>query len=302
MGVTRIGNIALYNNTISDVTNTQKRLAELQEQISSGIKSRDFAGLNGQVEQYTLLEAKIRMTTSQIEGNQLNLSRINTADQAMAQAVDIADKMEDLIVQSRGTATNASVDMPEIMRNYLKDLQQTLNINFEGRYLMGGTNTSTPPVPDIMQGYVDGVNGGAGYYAGSEHNIVYRRDERSEYEFPVRADDPSFQKIIAAAKQAIDAFTSNNTESMGAALDLMQSGQRELNVARGRVGSTAISLTETNEQLSSLKLYWKGVTEEVGKTDLLAASTEVANHEAVLQAAFAVFSRLSQLRLTDFLR
>ncbi len=297
MGVTRVGNIALYNNTLKDVTNTQKRLAELQEQISSGIKSRDFAGLNGQVEQYTLLEAKIRMTTSQIEGNQLNLSRINTADQAMAQAVDIADKMEDLIVQSRSGASNASVDMPAIMKNYLKDLQQALNINFEGRYLLGGTNTSTAPVPDIMQG-----DTGAGYYQGSEHNITYRRDERTEYDFPVRADDPAFQQIIAAAKMAMNAFADNSTTNMGNALDMMQAGQRELNVARGRVNSTAISITDTNEQLGSLKLYWKGVTEEVGKTDLLAASTEVANHEAVLQAAFAVFSRLSQLRLTDYLR
>lgn len=301
MGVTRVGNVALYNNTLKDVTNTQKRLAELQEQISSGIKSRDFAGLNGQVEQYTLLEAKIRMTTSQIEGNQLNLSRVQTADQAMAQAVEIADKMEDLIVQSRSGATNASIDMPAIMRNYLKDLQQALNINFEGRYLMGGTNTSSAPVPDIMQGG-SGVEAGAGYYAGSEHNITYRRDERTEYEFPIRADDPSFQKIIGAAKLAMDAFAANSTDVMGEALDLMQEGQRDLNVARGRVNSTAISLEQTNEQLNSLKLYWKGVTEEVGKTDLLAASTEVANHEAVLQAAFAVFSRLSQLRLTDYLR
>lgn len=299
MGVTRVGNIALYNNTLTDITSTQKRLAELQEQISSGIKSHTFAGLNGQVEQYTLLEAKLRLTTSQIEGNQLNISRINTADQAMAQAIEIADKMEDLIVQARNATIGTTVDMPAIMKDYLKDLQQALNINFEGRYLFGGTSTATAPVENIFAGPA-GTN--AGYYTGAEHDIVYRRDERTEYNFPIRADDPSFQKIIAAAKLAIDGFTANSSDVMGAALDLMQDGQRDLNVARARVNSTAISLEDTNEQLGSLKLYWKGVTEEVGKTDLLAASTEVANHEAVLQAAFAVFARLSQLRLTDYLR
>ena len=302
MGVTRVGNIALYNNTLNDVTNTQKRLAELQEQISSGIKSQNFAGLNGQVEQYTLLEAKIRLTTSQIEGNQLNLSRINTADQAMAQAVEIADKMEDLIVQARNSTIGTTVDMPAIMRDYLKDLQGALNMNFEGRYLFGGTNTSSQPVPNIL---VDNIAPGVpdtGYYAGSEHNITYHRDERTEYDFPIRADDPSFQKIIAAAKLAINGFEGGNNDVLGNALDLMQEGQRDLNVARARVNSTAISVEQANDQLNSLKLYWKGVTEEVGKTDLLAASTEVANHQAVLQAAFSVFSRLSQLRLTDYLR
>ncbi len=299
MGVTRVGNIALYNTTLGDITNTQKRLAELQEQISSGIKSQTFAGMNGQVEQYTLLEAKIRTTTSQMEGNQLNISRINTADQAMSQAIEIADKMEDLIVQGRNASTSTSVDLVAIMKDYLKDMQQALNINFEGRYLLGGTNTAVPPVDDIMSG-PPGTN--SGYYQGSEHDIVYRRDERTEYNFPIRADDPSFQKIIAAAKQAMEGFNGGGSDVLGSALDLMQEGQRDLNIARARVNSTAISLTDTNEQLGALKLYWKGVTEEVGKTDLLAASTEVSNHEAVLQAAFAVFARLSQLRLTDYLR
>lgn len=302
MGVTRVGNIALYNNTMGDITNVQKKLAELQEQISSGIKSRDFKGLNGQVEQFTLLEAKIRTSTAQMEGNQLNLSRLNTADQAMAQAVEIADKMEDLIVQARSGNTTSAVDMPAIMRNYLKDLQGALNINFEGRFLFGGTNTATAPVPDIT---VSAQGGGAvedAYYAGSDQNLTYLRDERTSYEFPVRADDPAFQKIIAAAKLAMEGFSGNSSPLLGEALTLMQDGQKDLNVARSRLGSTVLTVEATNDQLKSLTLYWKGVTEEVGKTDLLAASTEVSNHEAVLQAAFSVFSRLSQLRLTDYLR
>lgn len=297
MGVTRVGNIALYNNTLGDITNVQKRLAELQEQISSGVKAKDFAGLNGQVEQFTLLEAKMRASSAQIDGNTLNLSRIKTADQAVAQAVDIADKMEDLIVQMRSGATGTSVDMPAIMKNYLKDLQATLNMNFEGRYLFGGTNTAQEPVPDITAGITSDS-----YYVGAKQDLTYTRDERTTYTFPIRADDESFQQIIAAAKMAMEGASAGSDGVLANALDLMQAGQRELNVARGRVGSTMVSLEETNDQLNSLNLYWKGVTEEVGKTDLLAASTEVSNHEAVLQAAFAVFSRLSQLRLTDYLR
>jgi flagellin-like hook-associated protein FlgL len=244
-----------------------------------------------------LLEAKIRSSTAQINGNELNLSRIKTADQAVAQAVEIADKMEDLIVQMRSGATSTSIDMPNIMRNYLKDLQATLNMNFEGRYLFGGTNTASEPVPDITVG-----TSGDDYYNGAKQDLTYTRDERTTYTFPIRADDASFQKIIEAAKMAMEGFNGGSSAVLGTALDLMQSGQRELNVARGRVGSTMVSLQDTNESLNSLKLYWKGVTEEVGKTDLLAASTEVSNHEALLQAAFSVFSRLSQLRLSDYLR
>ncbi|PZP85681.1 MAG: hypothetical protein DI582_05050 [Azospirillum brasilense] len=307
MGITRLGNIALYNNTLSDVAGVQRRLAELQEQISSGIKAKDFRGLNGQVEQFVHLEAKMRTTSVQMENNQLNISRLKTADQAVGQAVDIADRMENLIAQARSGANGTSTDFAMIMRGYLDELGGAMNINFEGRYLFGGTNTSTPPVPNPQFAPQSVGTPDAGYYAGAQQDLVYFSDERTQYEFPIRADDPAFQKIIAAAHAAIQAFASGtngtpDSAGLGNALDLMQQGQAELNVARARLNSVTLNVEQANETLTSLNLYWKSVTEQVSRTDILAASTEVANNEAILQAAFQVFSRLSQLKLSDYLR
>lgn len=300
MAVTRIGSVALYNSTMKDVSDVQKKLADLQQQISSGNVAQDFRGLNGQVEQFTQLQAKMDAAKRQIESNQLALSRMNTADQAMSQIVDSADKMESLIVQARSSA-NTAVDLRGIMQGYLKDMQSSLNINFEGRYLFGGTNTGSAPVPDILVTPVTVGEPDTGYYQGSQTDIIYSKDERSEYAFPIRADDPAFQKIIAAANLAMQAFNGGDDTTMAKALDLMQAGQADLVSSRARVSSTILSVENSNESLTSLNLYWKGVTEQVSKTDLVAASTEVSNHEALLQAAFAVFSRLSQLRLTDYL-
>lgn len=300
--VTRIGNVALYNSTMKDVTNVQQKLASLQEQISSGLKAKTFAGLDGQVEQYTLLQNKMRTTEKYIETNTVTISRLKTADQAMSQMVDIADSMENLIVTARSGAIGDSAGLDLQMRNLLKQLGDQMNINFEGRYLFGGTNTSNPPVPDplatpVSQGVPD-----ANYYAGSQDDLVYNYDERSSFTWPVRGDDPAFQKILAAANQALQAMANKDDSGLASALDLMQSGQQDLVTARSRLNSTIIHVESQTEQLTSMKLYWKGVSEQVANTDLVAATTEVSNHEAVLQAAFAVFSRLSQLRLSDYLR
>jgi flagellar hook-associated protein 3 FlgL len=302
MGLSRLGNIALYNSTLSDITNTQRRLATLQEQISSGNRADNFAGLNGQVEQFTQLEAKVRSSQQYIESNQLNISRMKTADQSMSQMIDIVDSMKNLIVLASNSATGTSANLPQVMRGYLDQLAAAMNINFDGRYLFGGSNTLQPPVPDAQVSPVSPGLPDAGYYAGSTTSLVYSQDERITYEFPVRGDDIAFQKIISAAHQAISGASAGSIGMLQSSLELIQSGQEDLNTARTRLNNTIISVSDHNDSLGALKLYWQGVTEQVSKTDIVAASTEVANHEAMLQAAFQVFARLSQLRLSDFLR
>lgn len=300
--VNRIGNVALYNSTMKDVTGVQQKLATLQEQISSGLKAKDFAGLDGQVEQYTLLQNKMRTAEKYIETNSVTVARLKTADQAMTQITDIADSMENLIVTARSGAVGDTASLDLQMRNLMKQLGEQMNINFEGRYLLGGTNTNMPPVPDPLATPVSIGTPDASYYSGSQDNLVYNYDERSSFEWPVRADDPAFQKIMAAANQALQAMANKDDAGLSSALDTIQSGQQDLVASRSRLNSTIINVESQTEQLTSMKLYWKGVSDQVVNTDLVAATTEVSNHEAILQAAFAVFSRLSQLRLSDYLR
>ena len=141
----------------------------------------------------------------------------------------------------------------------------------------------------------------ASYYGGSSTSIVVRSDENVEFKFPVRGDDPAFQKIYAAAHQAIEAYESGDQEKLGKALTLMQQGQTDLNGVRATVNMEIINTGNINERLESLNLYWTGVTEKVGKTDIVAATTQIATYEATLQATFQVYARLSQLRLSDYL-
>lgn len=302
MTISRIGNMALHLNTLKDVANGQSKLAELQIQMSSGYKSSTFAGLNGQVEQFTLLEAKMRSSQQYIDSNKLAVSRMKTADQAMGNLVDLADDMENLIVLARSAASGNALDVPQQMRNLMESFTAALNINFEGRYLFGGTNTGNPPVPNALATPEQPGVADASYYAGAKQDVIYRADEKIEYAFPVRADHIAFQKIYAAANLAIQGADANSDAILGQALSMMQSGQVDLNSARAALNAATINIEQISERQVSLKLYWQGVTEAVSKTDMVAASTEVANHEAILQATFQVFSRISQLRLSDFLR
>lgn len=297
----RIGSVSLLNNTLGDVGRLQQELADLQEQVSSGVKAKSFQGLNGQVEQFTLLESKMRRTDAFISGNEVSISRLQTADQAVGQVVDIADQMENLIVTARDATSGAGLPFKQQMGNLLESMARALNISFDGRYLFSGTATNVPPMPDTTQPPVQNGVPDASYYKGSQESIVLRTDETSSSAFPVRADDPAFQKVYAAAHAAMTAFEAGDDVAMAKALDLMQAGQTGLNAVRSSVNMGIINMTNINERLESLNLYWKGVTEKVGKTDIVAATTQIASYEAVLQATFQVYARLSQLKLSDYL-
>ena len=125
----RVGSVSLLNNTLGDVRNLQQQLGDLQEQISSGIKAKTFQQLNGQVEQYTLLESKIRRTDSYIAGNEVNIARLQTADQSMGQLVDVADEMENLIVAARNAVTSDAIPFRQQMEHLLNSMASAMNVS-----------------------------------------------------------------------------------------------------------------------------------------------------------------------------
>jgi flagellar hook-associated protein 3 FlgL len=300
MSAGRIGSLSLLTNIQRDVGSSQVKLAELQNQISSGYKAPDFAGLDGSVEQFTQVNGQINRTKQYNINNQLNISKLQTADVAISKIVDIADRIKTNIV-SGNSANLQSSNLPQIIEDLLVAFGSELNANFNGYYLFGGTDTTNPPVPDTT--VTNTVNGQPddNYYAGAKADATFRVDDRTETAFPVRADDAAFQKIYAAARQAIIAAENNDTEELQRAQQLIQDGQKDLISVRSRLGTSLLNIQAIDDRLKSMTNHWKELTDSVSKTDIVAASTEVASYQSILQASFQVYSRLSQLRLSDYL-
>ncbi len=301
MSISRLGSASLLQTTLKDVGTLQAKLAEMQTQISSGYTSSDFTGMNGSVERFTLLEAQQRRTEQYIQQNSITKARLQTADNSMGNMVDIGASLMTLMVQARGAA-GGTLNFTQQAKDLLQSMAGQLNMTTDGHYIFGGTNTTQPPVPDAtVQPLKIGVPDDS-YYKGSQQNTVERVDDNTQFNFPIRADDPAFQKIFAAANQAIQAFANHDDIAMQAAVAMMQQGQDGLVAARSRVQSTLVNVGDVGTRLNSLHLYLQGMTEDVSKTDTVAVTTQIANYQAILQASFQVYARLSQLRLSDYLK
>lgn len=300
MSTGRVGSLSLLNDVLRDVGGSQYKLAQLQNQISSGFKSSDFAGLDGSVEKFTQVNGQINRTKQYNINNELNISKLKTADVAISKIVDIADRIKNNIVAGNG-ANVATANLPQIISDLLVSFGSELNANFNGYYLFGGTDTTRAPVPDTN--VVNDATGSpdTNYYIGANQNASLRVDDRTVVDFPVRADEPAFQKIYAAARQAMIAASSGNADELNRAQQLIQDGQKDLIAVRSKLGSTLLNVEAIDDRLKAMTAHWQELTDSVSKTDIVAASTEVASYQAVLQASFQVYARLSQLRLSDYL-
>lgn len=303
MALERVSTYGTQQAVVRDFTSGQLRLANLQNQISSGYKASTYDELDGQVEQLSSLNDRIQSAKNYQESNTLILSRLKTTSKALDQTISIADNIKNLIVLRR-SPNGDSLAFSQQMESLKKQLAATLNTNTEGRFIFGGTRTDTPPVTDPIPPTRETGTPDAGYYQGSAADVTARIDDGNEVTYNVRADDEGFQKLFAGIFEGLsgDSGSSGSDATLAHAYDLVQSGISRLTQVQATVNANVINVQQVNQKHAALETYYKGVAEEISKTDVLAASTQVSIEQGVLQATFQIFSRISNLRLSDFLK
>ena len=301
MAINRISTFAVFQNTLSDVNQTQSRLFRTQDQISSGVKARDFEGISSKTEQFVDLEARVGKAKLYQEQNTQVKARLETTNVALDQIIQLTDEIEDLMVLRRNGALADNINFEQQLSDKRDSLIGELNSTFEGRFIFGGTRTNVQPVSEQIPANVQLGVPDNGYYQGTDENVTVRAQDNVEIEYNVRADAQGFQKLFASINTALHAHREGEENFMADAVDMVQEANRDIISVQATVNSTIVNLDQINERHQALELYWRGVTETIAKTDVLAASTQVAVDQAVLQASFQVFSQVNQLRLSDFL-
>lgn len=299
--ITRTSTYASFSNLMGNIGRVQTNLFDSQNQLSSGFKTNQFSGMSGQVEQFVSLEAKIRVTTNYMENNAQNISRLETTKEAISQITDKVDEMENLITLRRNPALAQDIGFEQQMRAMMDSVAGELNITFEGKYLFSGTRTNERPVTEPVTAPFQTGTPDDSYYNGSKEDVILRAEDNVEFPYRVRADNSAFQKIFAAAHQAIEGHTANSDTSLVAAFDLLQEGLQEVIALEATVSADILAIENIVSRQTSLNLYWKGVSEQVVNTDILGVSTKLSVDQTILQASFQAFATINQLRLSNFL-
>ncbi len=299
--ITRISTVSLQTRTVSDFTRVQSQLADLQNQISSGVKTDNFQGITGDVEHFTGLEAEIDKLQTLINTNTENISRFRTARNVVESIISVVDNMENFLTLRRNGAFEDKMQFQQQMTDMRENLVRELNSTFGSRFLFGGTRTDTPPVIEPVPAPAEVGVPDDSYYQGSKENLIVRPAKNFDIEFDVRADDEGFQKVMAAIAYSLQADNEDDEDKIAEALTMMQSGLQDIISTQAKLDARLVTMEDINDRHEALKLHFTSVKETLINTDILSASTQVAIDESILTATFQSFARINSLRLVDFL-
>lgn len=302
MPVDNISTYAVFQSTLNDITKVIGELADAQRQLSSGKRSQDFTGMAVDVQQYLSLDSIQRKTAQYINDNGIVLTRIETTASVLDQVIESSSNLLTLISQRRTNVLNNAAFSLQV-DGIWQQLVSQLNTTVDGQYIFSGSKTNLPAVdaenfPQLLQPGVPD----AGYYLGSTQDITVRPQENTEFVVNVRADDPGIQKIFAGLSMAVEADEQKNDELFQQAYTFIQDGIKGVINTQATVNARKVEIQNINQTLTFTNLYWKGVQESIGNTDVVAVSTQVAINQGILQAAFQAFAKINSLKLSDFLR
>ena len=302
MSVSPISTYSAVQSTLNDVSKVVANLQQEQEQVSSGNASQDFAGMSSQVQQYLSLDAVLSKTDQYLNNNKIIETRINSTSSALSGIVSSATDLQNLISQRRtGVANSAAFGIQ--LQGIFQQLAGQLNTSIDNHFLFSGSKVNTPAIdasvfPTLQASGVPDK----GYYLGNSKDLIASPQDNVSVAYNVPGDSLGFQNIIAALATAKDGDATNSDIKLKNAYDLVQKGIQQVINAQATVNGNKVLFSTSDTYLQNSKLYYQGIQQSIGNTDLVSVSTQVATNQGILQAAFSVYAKISALRLSDYLK
>jgi len=144
--MTRIATFAVQELALSNVTSALARNQDQQIAISSGKKSRDYAGIATDsrrlINVETIREQALRFT------NNIDVAdrRLQSMESVTAQAFDMASDLRTLLLTALSGNNAPDMALRQQSEQMLEQVVGLLNTDQDGRYLFAGARTETPPI------------------------------------------------------------------------------------------------------------------------------------------------------------
>jgi flagellar hook-associated protein 3 FlgL len=301
----RIATATNQQIAINSLQSRQASLAETQKQISSGDKYSTFAAIakDGETRRIADFESVLSQITSYKQNNTVLSSRLNTMDNTLSALEDINTKAIAAIALER-SANSQNNPLRQQLEAFLQQIEGQLNVNTDGRYLFAGAATGNKPVDSLVTSNLDSVTGepNDGYYKGDDATLSQAVSADVVIQYNIKANHPTFQKLIGALHLAIKAESTGNDAGLASAVDIANSAQKDLVNMRGLLGANAATIEHVTTQHNNFQTYYKNVLDGITGTDVAAASISLSLDQAVLTASFQAFAGTSRLSLVSFLK
>jgi len=300
--VNRVATFAFTNTMIAENMRLQYRYADINTQVSSGLKSQTYKGVARDTQSILSIESAIdRLEAYNTDGN-IILATVNTTYETLGRVEELANTMITALTASLGgnfgnpTVTQSQAD------NAMQETASLLNLQIAGRYIFSGSDILTPPVDLTDPAWIPQTSPSVvntGYYQGNATINSVQVSESLTLDYGILASNSAFEQLLRAYNLAYN--NPGSTTELSEALGLVQQAIDGIANIRGVLSIHSRTIENQIDQNSQDMSYLGELVSTMKEVDLPSASVQLTEVQTQMEAAYSASIRVLNLNLHDYL-
>lgn len=300
----RVATIPIQRNLSSAIQRSQQKLADTQLQLATGKKARDYAALGTETVRQISARGLLAKQEAQSNVAKLVTTTLSLYDANMNAVDTAAGELRTSILTAVGTGQ--STGLQEAVEQAFHQFRASLNASEGGLPLFAGSRTDAQPFRAATLADTASMTVEEAFTNDSIRPSAHVADGL-DIQYGVGADEIgskmflAFQKLAQAGpigEKPTDAQKTALTE----AVKLLDDGLLDLRTANAENGRKQAQIETLGVRAEDRAVLLTDLIAQNEDADLAQVATDLAQQQTTLRASFSVFSQLSTLSLTDYLR
>ena len=293
----RITENQLASDLLYSLNQSQQSIDNVQQQISTGKIVNTPSDDPALAQRLMLLQDGVNQNNAYTQNVQYATSFLTQQSSALSSAVNLMTNVKTMLLSA------ANDQSPQDLQDYGTQLKQDINqlldlanTNYGGKYIFGGTQTTSQPFfmnPNGTEVSVNpnGVNGALKLDVGFQINSQYNITGQEAFN-----GNQMFSDLISIENELNDGTVPSQADIQTVDNDL-----NSLTNTNAKAGAMINEFQLMQTQLSSQTQSLQTTQSNLGDTDMAAATIKLQEQQTALQAALETGSQVVQLSLANYL-
>jgi flagellar hook-associated protein 3 FlgL len=305
----RVSTAGSYQSALLNILNAESRQNDAQTQVSTGRVANSLKGFGVQADTLTATRSLKTRIDSYVDNAKNLSSTLDVQDQALGQLADSAKSARGAIAEA--IATGSADALMTSLQGYMSQAVDSLNSNYQGRYLFAGGQSGTAPVGSLTLADLTAAPSIASLFTNDQQAGTSRLDDKQTVTTGFLGSNlggPLFTALKAV--EALDqggsgplagALTQAQQTALTGMLAQFDSAYDGLNTAVAENGGNQNRVTATQTALTDRQTALSGVLTGITDVDMGAAVSKLQLSQTALQASAQVFATLKATSLLNIL-
>ena len=299
----RVATFAMNDRMLAASLKTQARMADMQMQQATGQVSTTLGGYGADSRTLVNLEISLARSQSYSASSKEASGRVEVMYSTMDTINDVLSSFRSALVAIKSTdaSDETQAALSSTAKVNLEELATLLNTQYEGRYLFGGSATTTLPVDLSAYEITAADTANTAYYQGNSTLATVQVSSEQSVSYGVSASDSAFEKAFRAFSIIADAGGKLTDETIDAALDLIVEAIDGAAGVQGVLSVNAATLERSQAREEEYQSLLSASLSEVRDADVTAITVKLTAYETQLQASYAALAKIQGINLLDYL-